>query len=141
MLDYIFLEHTTDALIEAYGRTFEEAFNNAARGLVDTMVDIKTIEQKIEENIEVKGKDMENLLYNWLESVLIKVTLNNIVFFSFIVKIYQENEGLRLLGKGIGEKLNLKKHKPKTEAKAVTYHLMQIKEEKNKISLRFLIDL
>ncbi|MFC1754512.1 archease, partial [Thermoproteota archaeon] len=60
---------------------------------------------------------------------------------SFNVKIYQEKKEFRLQGKGIGEKLDLKKHKPKTEAKAVTYHLMQIKEEKNKMSLRFLIDL
>lgn len=141
MLDYIFLEHTTDALIEAYGRTLEEAFNNAARGLVDTMIDIKTVEQNIEENFEVFGKDLESLLYNWLESVLIKVTTNNIVFISFNLKILQSKEGFRLNGKGIGEKLNLKKHKPKTEAKAATYHLMRIKEEKKKISLRFLIDL
>lgn len=141
MLDYIFLEHTTDALIEAYGRTLEEAFNNAARGLVDTMIDIKTVEQNIEENFEVFGKDLESLLYNWLESVLIKVTANNIVFISFNLKILQSKEGFRLNGKGIGEKLNLKKHKPKTEAKAATYHLMRIKEEKKKISLRFLIDL
>ena len=141
MLDYIFLEHTTDVLIEAYGRTLEEAFNNAGRGLVDTMVDIKTIESKIKEKFYVTGKDIENLLYNWLESVLIKVTLNNKIFVSFNVKIQQEKEGFSLQGIGIGEKLNLKKHNPKTEAKSATYHLMRIKKEKNKISLRFLIDI
>ena len=141
MQDYIFLEHTTDVLIEAYGRTLEEAFNNAGRGLVDTMVDIKTIECKIKEKFDVIGKDMENLLYNWLESVLIKVTLNNKIFVSFNVKIQQEKEGFSLQGIGIGEKLNLKKHNPKTEAKSATYHLMRIKKEKNKISLRFLIDI
>lgn len=141
MLDYIFLDHTTDALIEAYGRTLEDAFNNAARGLMDTMIDINTVEQNVEENFEVFGKDLENLLYNWLESVLIKVTMNNIVFLSFKLKIHQTKEGFRLCGIGIGEKLNLKKHKAKTEAKAATYHLMRIKEDKNKVSLRFLIDL
>ena len=132
----------TDALIESYGTNLEEAFDNAARGLVDTMVDIKTIKENIEEKFEVSGRDLKNLLYNWLESVLVKVTLNEFVFSSFNVKI-QKNifGGFEIKGVGLGEKLDLKKHKPKTEAKAVTYHLMRINEKKGQVSVRFLIDL
>jgi len=99
----------TDALIESYGTNLEEAFDNAARGLVDTMVDIKTIKENIEEKFEVSGRDLKNLLYNWLESVLVKVTLNEFVFSSFNVKI-QKNifGGFEIKGVGLGEKLDLK---------------------------------
>ena len=141
MKGYTFLEHMTDALIEAYGTSLDEAFDNAARGLIDTMVDIKTIEGKIEENFEVNGSDLKSLLYNWLESVLVKVTLNGLVFSSFDVKIRKSLKGFEIKGVGVGETLDLKKHKPKTEAKAVTYHMMRIIDKKDQVSVRFLIDL
>jgi hypothetical protein len=38
---YRFLDHMTDAVIEAYGTTLEEAFENAAKALCDTMIDTK----------------------------------------------------------------------------------------------------
>ncbi|MBV9666761.1 MAG: archease, partial [Nitrososphaeraceae archaeon] len=34
-----YLDHMTDAIIEAYGSTLDEAFENSARGLVETMFD------------------------------------------------------------------------------------------------------
>jgi SHS2 domain-containing protein len=138
---YTFLEHTTDALIEAYGTNLDEAFENAARGLVDTMIDIKTVEEKNEERFVAYAKDLMGLLYNWLELVLVKVTMNGLVFSSFDVKIRKNSRGFEIKGIGIGETLDLKKHKPKTEAKAVTYHLMRINEKKGQVSVRFLIDL
>jgi SHS2 domain-containing protein len=138
---YTFLEHTADALIEAYGTNLDEAFENAARGLVDTMIDIKTIEEKNEEKFVVYARDLMGLLYNWLELVLVKVTMNGLVFSSFDVKIRKNSRGFEIKGIGIGETLDLKKHKPKTEAKAVTYHLMRINEKKGQVSVRFLIDL
>ena len=141
MKRYTFLEHTTDALIEAYGTNLDEAFENAARGLVDTMIDIKTIEEKNEEKFVVYARDLMGLLYNWLELVLVKVTMNGLVFSSFDVKIRKNSRGFEIKGIGIGETLDLKKHKPKTEAKAVTYHLMRINEKKGQVSVRFLIDL
>ena len=141
MKRYTFLEHTTDALIEAYGTNLDEAFENAARGLVDTMIDIKTVEEKNEERFVAYAKDLMGLLYNWLELVLVKVTMNGLVFSSFDVKIRKNSRGFEIKGIGIGETLDLKKHKPKTEAKAVTYHLMRINEKKGQVSVRFLIDL
>ena len=141
MKRYTFLEHTTDALIEAYGTNLDEAFENAARGLVDTMIDIKTVEEKNEEKFVAYAKDLMGLLYNWLELVLVKVTMNGLVFSSFDVKIRKNSRGFEIKGIGIGETLDLKKHKPKTEAKAVTYHLMRINEKKGQVSVRFLIDL
>ncbi|MCP8313397.1 MAG: archease, partial [archaeon] len=33
------------------------------------------------------------------------------------------------------------KHEPKTEVKAVTYHMMEIKQNRKGVTLRFLLDL
>ena len=141
MTGYTFLEHTTDALIRAEGDSLEESFANAARGLTDTMVHIETVEEKTEEQFTVQGSDLENLLYNWLETLLIKVTTENIVFSTFKLKIRRIKEGYELTGIGRGEELNLERHKPKTEVKAATYHLMKIERTNRHVTLQFLLDL
>jgi SHS2 domain-containing protein len=138
---YTFLEHTTDALIKAEGATLEEAFANAARGLTDTMVHIATVKEKIEEQFTVQGSDLENLLYNWLETLLIKVTTEGTVFSTFNLKVRKTKNGYELTGTGRGEELNIKRHKPKTEVKAATYHLMKIEQKNGQVTLQFLLDL
>ena len=141
MSGYVFLEHMSDALIESYGESVEEAFSNAACGLIDTMVDIRTINHQIESSFDIRGSDLENLLYNWLESVLLKIYIDELVFSYFKVVIKKISTGFSLVGIGKGEKLDILKHKAKTAVKSVTYHLMRIVESKGKVSARFLLDL
>ena len=40
-MGYQFLDHMTDAYIEAHGSTMEEAFEFAAEAVVDTMISVK----------------------------------------------------------------------------------------------------
>jgi SHS2 domain-containing protein len=139
--EYRFLEHTTDVLIEAYGENLDEVFSNAAKALVDTMIDIDKVNGGSSVEFELKGSDLENLLYNWLEEVLLKVEIDEMVFSSFDLKITESNGKYRLRGIGKGESLDLKKHKPKTEVKAPTYHRMHIRKEKGKFRAQFLLDI
>ena len=75
-----YLDHMTDAVIEAYGGTLDEAFENSALGLVNTMFDL-TATSNIsccadkEIQIEAKGFDLQSLLYNWLEKVMLVVLM------------------------------------------------------------------
>jgi len=130
-----------DEFIEAYGCNLEEAFESAGMALVDTMIDIEKVDEKIEESMKVDGWDLKNLLYNWLEELLIKVTSEGKVYSSFNVKIDEKDGSYELEAIVKGEDLNVKKHKPKTEVKAVTYHQMDIKSDSGGVTLRFLLDL
>ena len=147
----------TDAIIEAYGGTLDEAFENSARGLVDTMYEL-TSNRNIsyttppvpatdkEIQIEAKGFDLQSLLYNWLEKVMLVVLVDHIILSDFKVKITKETHGeynYLLNGIAKGEDLNSEKHHYKVEVKAITYHEMEIKEEKekNRVTTRFLLDL
>jgi SHS2 domain-containing protein len=139
--NYKLLNHLSDTFIESYGKTMEEAFENAALALMDTMVRIEKIHLKIEDQIEVTGFDLNSLLYNWLESVLIKVTAENKVYSSFRVNILR-NKGNFILNAILkGEYLEPSKHRPDVEVKAVTYHLMSIKKKSRGVVLRFLLDI
>lgn len=137
---YRYLDHMTDAIIEAYGGTLEEAFENAARGLNDTMIDLKTVRPNREIKIAATGHDLQSLLFDWLDKVMLLLVADGIVMSEFSVKIKQKG-GYSLEGVAKGERLDLDKHHYKVEIKAVTYHEMQITEEKGKATVRFLLDL
>src|SRR5216683_221104 len=68
---YRTLDHVTDALIEAWAPTFEEALVQAALGLFDTMVDTGNSRPALEEELSVEGHDELELVYNWLEQLLL----------------------------------------------------------------------
>ena len=153
-----YLDHMTDALIEAYGGNLDEAFENSARGLVDTMFDLTdtmtntnfsslpSAVDKKEIQIKAQGFDLQNLLYDWLEKVMLVILMEHVILFDFKVKISEKNfDGYHylLLGTAKAENQNLEKHHYKLEVKAITYHEMEIKEEreKNRVTIRFLLDL
>jgi protein archease len=130
----------TDAVIEANGETLEEAFENAAKGVNDTMVDLKTVRPDREIRIAAEGHDLYSLLFDWLDKVMLLLVADGIVMSEFSVKIRQNNRYL-LEGVAKGEKLDLDRHRYKVEIKAVTYHEMEIRQEKGKATVRFLLDL
>lgn len=136
---YRYLEHTTDAFIEVVGDTLGEAFENAGISVVDTIVDIKSVEEKAERKIEISEKDLSRLLYNWLEEIIILTITEGFVTRKFSVKV-EKNDGYRLVATLKGEEINFEKHHFKVEIKAPTFHLMEIKQDKQ-VLMRFLLDL
>ena len=140
-IEFRYLDHMTDAIIEAYGSTLDEAFENSAKGLVNTMFNIKEITPDQEAEVIAKGHDIESLLYDWLEKVMLRILIDNIVLSDFKVKISESNGNYFLKGIVKGEVLDLQKHHYKVEIKAVTYHEMEIKQKGNIITARFLLDL
>lgn len=137
-----YIDHMTDAVIEAYGDTLDQAFENAARGLNDTMIDLSTVvpNQKIKLNAD--GQDLENLLFDWLDKVMLVLVSDNIVMSDFKVAVRKADDGTFSLSANCrGEKINLDKHRYKVEIKAVTYHEMKIDCTKGKVVVRFLLDL
>ncbi len=138
-MGYRYLEHMTDAFIEVTGNTLEEAFENAGIAVVDTMVDIKSVEEKTQKKIEIIARDLNNLLYNWLEEIIILTITEGFATKRFSVQLTKK-EGYNLVANIGGEEIDFKKHHFKLEIKSPTFHLMEIKQE-NPIMMRFLLDL
>ena len=131
----------TDAIIEAYGSTLHEAFENAAMALCDTMIDLKSVVPKEEFKFSAKGDDLYSLLFDWLDKVMLLLVSDGIAMSQFSVKIKHHDSDYLLEGITRGEPLELDRHHYKVEIKAVTYHEMEIRQEKNMITTRFLLDL
>ena len=138
-MSYKYLEHATDALIEVKAKTLEEAFVVAGKSVVDTIIDLNNIQEIEEKNIKVKGRNLLNLLYNWLEEIVTITITDGFAIRNFSVSI-KKNKECQIVSKISGEKLDLKKHNFKVEIKSPTFHLMEIKED-DEVTMRYLLDL
>jgi protein archease len=139
---YKFLEHTTDAYVEAWGESLEDALSSAAEALYDTMLNFSQVEPILEEEINVEGHDELELLYDWLEALLLKLDINGMVYSRFrIGRVSSSGHAYRLHALVSGERYDRKKHGSKTEVKAVTYHLMRIERKGSQVNVRFILDL
>jgi len=139
---YRFLEHVTDAFVEAWGETLEEAFSQAGLALFDTMLDVESVQTKTNIEIRTNGHDEKELLYNYLEELLLLFEIKQLALGSFTVSSIASTQAeIRLKGKVAGEPYDHAKHDGKVEVKGITYHLMEIERQPGKVTVRFLLDL
>jgi protein archease len=128
MKQYELIDHTADVAIKAYGKTLSEAFENAAKGMFDIITDNSEIENIGQDDIELEADNLEELLVDWLSELLFLNSSNNLVFGFFKVEIDEKKN--KLSAKVFGEKFNISKHKAGAEIKAVTYHMLEVKNKK-----------
>ena len=137
-----FLEHTSDAYVEAWGPNLEAAFANAAAGFYENMLNLQSVEPEREDDVDVEGHDEKELLYNWLETLLLKFDIDGMVYSRYeIGTISTGSNPVNLRAKIKGEKYDRSKHGAKEEIKGVTYHQMEIEKQPDKVTLRFILDL
>jgi len=140
-IGFKFLEHTADVYIEAWGTTLDEAFEQSAIAMFEVMTDTKKVKPKREYNIAITAEDEYLLLYDWLEELLFLYDTENVVFSEFSVKITHEKDTFVLEGIAKGEIFNSKKHEPRTEVKAITLSMMEIKKTATTVKVRFVLDI
>jgi len=127
------LEHTADILVKAHGNSLEECFENAAYAMFDQIIDPSKVKPTGEMRIILNGEDREELLYDLLSELLYIHDADGIVMSEFEVRFTEE--GLECLTRG--EELDLGRHGPRTEIKAVTFHMLEVNEEEPSVTVLF----
>jgi SHS2 domain-containing protein len=130
---------TADTAFVAYGKDLNELFANAALAMFEVMVDTKQIKPKINKKVKVDGNDLQSLMFNWLNGLLVFVDSENLAFSRFDIKVDEKNLKLEAVCKG--EKIDKKKHEIRTNVKACTYHLMEIKKMENIWQAQVILDI
>ena len=137
-----FLEHTADVYVRAHGKTMEEAYENAALSMFETITDTDKVAPAQEDTLEVEAEDQYALLYNWLEALLVKSETLDMLYSKFQITSWKETtEKFTFKAKIWGEKFNPQKHPQKVAVKAVTYHRMVIIHEMDRVILEFILDI
>ena len=137
-----FLEHTADVYIRAHGKTMEEAYENAALAMFETITDTDQVAPSEADSIEVEAEDQYALLYNWLEALLVNSETKGMLYSKFQINSWKETaENFKIKAKIWGEKFDPKKHLQKVAVKAVTYHRMVIIREMDRVILELILDI
>jgi SHS2 domain-containing protein len=136
-MSYTFLSHTADVKFRAEGLTIEEMFSSAMDALNETIRgDIKILEQ--EDNIiDVKGSDMENLLYNFLEDFIFLLDSEDYLV-SRIKEMKIDKDNFSLQATLTGDKGE--NYVFTNDVKAVTYNGMFVREENEKWICEVVLD-
>ena len=120
----------------------EEAFSQAGLALFETMLDLKKVHPNTSEEIQTTGHDEKELLYNYLEELLLLFEVKQLALRDFTVSSITTTQGeMRLKGKTSGEPYDRTRHNGKVEVKGITYHLMDIEKNPGRVTVRFLLDL
>jgi len=124
---YQFFDHTADAKFRAFGRSLEEAFTNAAYATVSLMWDRESIGKDIRKPVNVIGRDLEQLLVNFLEEILYLLDSQMFLLHSVEkIRIERKSEMYTLEGFFLGGKLG-KDYQPYGNVKAITYDEIEIR--------------
>lgn len=121
-----YLEHTADIKFQAIGKTLERAFKNAAVATFKAMYPEK-IKSVKSYKIKVKGRDLESLLYNFLEELIVLMDSRGF-FLSMVRSIKIDKKNFTLVSEIIGD--HAKNYNIGLDVKAITYNEMFVKKGK-----------
>lgn len=133
-LKFEFFDVTADVGYIAYGQSLDEAFENASIAMFEVITDTSTILPLLEKKIHLEAEDECALLYDWLSELLFIHDTEYLVFSKFIIKINSEDDDEKRFiidALAFGQEFDHSIHERRSEVKAVTYHMMDIKFEDN----------
>lgn len=134
-MKFKFLEHTADIKFQAFGNSVKEVFENSALAMFNSMYEGKVKGTK-NFKINVKGKDFESLLYNFLEELLFLFDSEN--FFMSKVKSIKITKDFKLEAEVVGD--DAENYEIHIDIKAVTYNEMFVKQEGTKWVVQVVVD-
>lgn len=134
MLQYRVLDHDADILLEVYGASQEELYENAARAMVSFITDPEGIMRSVVKKVAVTGNG--ELLVNFLNEIIYIWETQG--FIPADTSVVFDGQGLTAIMRG--ETFDRARHIIKEELKAVTYHKFSIIEENGVFRATILID-
>lgn len=145
---YDYFDVTADIGFYAYGRSLEEAYENAGLAMFNVVTDIGKVKKQESREFEIVSEDLVSLLYDYLEELLFLQDTEFLFFSDFkitIEKIVSEPssdlENYKLACTAYGEEINWDVHDHRSEVKAITFHKMCVNEDNGVFKLRAILDL
>ncbi len=123
MKKYEILEHKADLKIRVFGKTKEELFLNAVLAMEEGLRPENKEQRTENRNIKVKSDNLETLLVDFLSEVLYLVQVNKEIYINIEFNKFSDSEIEAELS---GQKVE----RFGEDIKAVTYHNLEIKQNK-----------
>lgn len=137
---YNFIDHTADVAVEVKADSIEELFIASAKAFKETVVEPGSVKSNEQHYLKLNSHSSESLLVYFLNELNFRLTskrkiISDITDFKIFHTDDDWNLECNLQESGFDE------DKIKTEIKSVTYHQMEIKEDKGKYTTRIVFDI
>jgi SHS2 domain-containing protein len=119
--------HGSDIGVRGFGRSVEEAFEQAAIALTAVVADIAMVNGKESVEVRCDAPDLELLLVIWLNAVIYEMAVRRMLFNRFRVAM----SGCSLTGTLVGEKADPERHEIAVEAKGATVTALKVERDQN----------
>ncbi len=141
-MPYRYLEDvaTADAAFEVEGKTLEDLFRDAAIATFEVMADTGTVKPEVIREIELENEDVGDLFFDWLSELVYLKDAESLIFCRFDVNI-RKNNAYELKATASGEPINQRKHSLRSDVKAVTYHMFEVKKTDENWTARVVLDI
>ncbi len=123
-----FLDHTADVFFVAKANTLPELFEQCALAVEETMVDVAKVQPKQKIKILGEDKEIDRLLYDFMDELIFFKDYKQLMFCKFEIDIQEKDGKYVLTCFASGEKLDIARHEPKVDVKAVTMHQFEVKK-------------
>ena len=120
-MPFRFLDHVADIVIRVDAPDLESLLSDAGRALTAVMVDLDAVTPVDCVKFSVSGRDEQDLLYNFLEELLVYKDADALVFSQFDVSLSREGGSLIARVRACGERVR-SKHNPRADVKAISWH-------------------
>ncbi|MEE8576491.1 MAG: archease [candidate division Zixibacteria bacterium] len=139
-MQYRFVDHTADLIVQVDGDSLSEAFAGAAEALMAVITDHGSIVPVDEINFEIESVDLEGLLVGFLSHLILVHESESVVLSGFRVEFEDDSHLKATAG---CEPFDEQRHGEGSQVKGVSYHMMQIEQddENNSCRLQVLFDL
>jgi len=116
------LDHVADIGFRVVGSSVDDVFEQAARGLFATMVDVDAVQPMTAHRTELSAASLEDLMVNWLSDLVAQKELTGLVFGRFRAHVEEETaKRFRVVGDAWGEPIEARRHHPRNEVKGISY--------------------
>jgi SHS2 domain-containing protein len=122
-----FLDHTADVGAEITAASRDELFAEAAKALLETIVDPATVRPSLQRSFELSAPDLETLLVDWLSELVYVFDVDRQLFADAEVSVTEGEGGeQRLTAVARGEPYDPSRHPMRVLVKAVTHHALEV---------------
>ena len=136
-----FLDHTADVFFVAKAETLPQLFEQCALAVEESMVDVAKVKLKEKVKILAEHEKIDGLLFDFLDELLFFKDYKQLVFGKFDITIEEKEGRQHLLCHASGEKIDLTRHDPRVDVKAITMHMFEVKQIENVWKAQVLIDI
>ena len=135
---YQFFDHTADIGIRAEGETLQVLFVAMAQGLMELIVEDSKIEPQEVRRIELSADSTESLLLAWLKELLFWFSTDRFLPLRYEI---EEITLTTLRGQLHGEEFDPSRHVQGREVKAITRHLLEVRNVDGAWQAQVIVDL